>query len=373
MAGDWIRMRLELWTHPKFLSLCEALIFDEERPGLLIYTCGAENLGIGCYPVSEDPVTTRALQCVTECALRDVTMVTLLRVWGAVNSHCKVVGTDAVCSPMALSTIDLISGVEGFGEALKSVGWVVEREDNTLVFPNFCEYNSPACVRPTPKTNAQRQREFRERKKEKRDGVTRVTKVTRDERREDERRDEPPLPPLGCNGGGGISPSAGAEEKTPIPRTPPQDSLVVDWGFAPEEAAELRERPGISPADEALWRQHLVGVRAKGRVLDPMAYTKSLMRRHRTPQDASGTLAAAAATKPEDPEKRRALEARVQSLATAAGLGSDIVDSQRRSWGVGDGGLYGVHGFRPYCGISLADLESLAAGANGSAAQVGER
>jgi hypothetical protein len=190
MAGDWIKMRSELFTHPKFLSLCSKLIYDEDEVGLLIYTCG-DALGLDVFPPSKQSITDRALRCVTEKALRDVTLAALLRVWCVTNAHCKVIENDAIMSPLDLDDLDLIAGFRGFGLALKFVGWVIEIDDNSLVFPNFLEFNEPACLRVNPKTNAERQREFRAR----RTSVTDVTKSNgREEKRREEKRIQSPSP-----------------------------------------------------------------------------------------------------------------------------------------------------------------------------------
>jgi hypothetical protein len=88
---------------------------------------------------------------------------------------------------------------------MKSAGWVIEDNlRNVLIFPNFCEYNEPACLRHKPKSNAARQKEFRERKakelKTEKDTVTSVTKRNdREEKRREEKKEEirTPLPPKG--------------------------------------------------------------------------------------------------------------------------------------------------------------------------------
>lgn len=190
MAGDWIKMRGELLTHPRFLSLCSALIYRADPPGLLVYVCGADALDIGVMPPRTDSVTERALRIVTERALRDVTALTLLRVWCAVNSHCKVRGSDAVMKPMSLSDLDDVAGFEGFAEALKSVGWVRPGDDNSLLFPNFLEFNEPACLRRIPKTNAERQRLFRKKHPSKQRPKQRVTRSNESNAREEKRREE---------------------------------------------------------------------------------------------------------------------------------------------------------------------------------------
>jgi len=193
MAGDWIKWRTELLTHPRFMSLCGILIYGE-NPGMLIYACG-DALGIGAYPPSDETVTTRALRCVTEDALRCVTMCALLRVWSAVNAHCKIQNNDAVMAPMTLLDIDGIAGFDDFAEALSQVGWVSVGGDNSLIFPNFLDFNEPACLRRPSMTNAERQKAYRMRL----ESVTpRYVRYAREEksREEKSRKKNSPVSPL---------------------------------------------------------------------------------------------------------------------------------------------------------------------------------
>lgn len=167
MAGDWIKMRNELWTHPKFIALANLLIYPTDDCGMLAYACNRDALQASATPSSNESVTDAALHHVTKRALRDVTMCALLRVWCAVNAHCKVVGEDAVCAPMGVSDLDDIAGFSGFGQALAAVGWVDHDEAaEALIFRNFMEFNEPAVLRSRQtKTNAERQAAFRARKK----------------------------------------------------------------------------------------------------------------------------------------------------------------------------------------------------------------
>jgi hypothetical protein len=51
MAGDWIKMRGELFTHPKFIALSNCLIFsDKASQPFLTYVCGEDALDIGVLP-----------------------------------------------------------------------------------------------------------------------------------------------------------------------------------------------------------------------------------------------------------------------------------------------------------------------------------
>lgn len=226
MAGDWIKMRAELYTHPRFIALCSALIFNEQWPGMLVYTCG-DALEIGVMPPSHRTVTERALRCVTERALCDVTMGALLRVWCSVNAHCKVRESDAVMSPMNLPDLDRIAGFSDFGAALESVGWVRVDDANTLIFPHFLEFNEPACLRHTPLTNAERQRNLRARRK----GLSTtstppVTRVTKSNGREEKRREDTiPSVPNGTEG----ATAAPARAARPIRKETWLDRLNTVW------------------------------------------------------------------------------------------------------------------------------------------------
>ncbi len=180
MAADWIKMRGELMTHPKFLSLCSSLLSGEGREGLLEYACGSTRNGRNeCH---ESCVTIR------DIALNDVTLCALLKVWMGVNSHCKVSGTDAIMQPMRVHDIDNVTGIRGFGEAMVSVGWVRVHDRNSLLFPNFLEFNEPASLRRKPLTSAERQRLFRSRKAAESDMSRNVTDVTKCNDRRDETR-----------------------------------------------------------------------------------------------------------------------------------------------------------------------------------------
>lgn len=239
MAGDWIKMRGALWTHPKFLSLASHLSFSGD-PGMLVYACGEDALGIGAVPASDRSLSEEALRHVTERALRDVTMGALLRVWCCVNEHCQVNHDDAICTPMSMFELDDVAGFRGFGEALKLVGWlVVVDDDKSLLFPNFCEFNEPVCLRrSTPKTNAERQAEYRARKA--------VTKSNGSNGREEKIREEK------------------INKKEPSGSLSPADEIVSTWnataGVAPvrkltdARLAHLRKRLRDSSWD---WRAAL--------------------------------------------------------------------------------------------------------------------
>lgn len=233
MSYEWIKMRSDLWVNPKFLSLVNHLVYwnedDNDPHGIFGYTCQPDAICTDVYPRNESnaTVTDKALRIVTLAALRDVTMCALLRVWHAVNKFSKVVGEDAVCSPMCVLDLDAIAGFEGFGNAMLKVGWVEASEDcKSLTFKNFCEFNEPAILRKRPsKTTAERQADWRARQKQKDPAKDPVTSVTKSNARKEKIREEknttktPPNPPQGV---------APTEPEPDLPPPTPDPEPVTD-------------------------------------------------------------------------------------------------------------------------------------------------
>jgi hypothetical protein len=177
MAGDWIKMQTELLSHPRLIRMYRHLVYGESL-GFLSFVCGEDAIGVDAHPsLSCDEIVTRALRHVRHTALQRVALSLLLDVWCYVNAHCKVTGCDAVMSPMSVDDIDIMIGVEGFGDAMLVAGWIQQDEANdSLIFPNFCEHNEPACVRREAKSGAQRTREYRQRKQTEGETSQRVTR-----------------------------------------------------------------------------------------------------------------------------------------------------------------------------------------------------
>ena len=77
-----------------------------------------------------------------------------MEVWGWAQEQT----IDGLIAGMNVADLSSIIGVEGIGEAMKAVGWIVE-SDNCLQFPNWDRFNSlPAKKRLS---NAERQRKFK--------------------------------------------------------------------------------------------------------------------------------------------------------------------------------------------------------------------
>ncbi len=180
MAGDWIKMRTDLYRDPKVCLMAEKL------------------LGVTCDGISN------VTRNVTRNTMRNACVGALLSVWGVMRHRGVRNGDDLACYGVGLWVLDDISDMPLFGDAMESVGWVVEN-DQGLIFPRFFdEYN----VEPDGKNkskNAERQARYREKKRLGVDAKSNVTSnVTRNvtvtpREEERERREEinPPLPPKG--------------------------------------------------------------------------------------------------------------------------------------------------------------------------------
>jgi hypothetical protein len=180
MAGDWIKMRPSLMTSPKVNGIARIL----ERDFAVGRSLSTGNNGV----MSE---------IVTRNVMRNVTVASLLVIWGAANEHT----TDGVFRNADLSDLDDMVGIPGFGEAMATVGWAeYDAEEGTVILPNFTEYNTSGRERSgAAKTAAQRQKEYRERKRNadvmpEGDAESDVTSDVTRNRREEKRREENKTP-----------------------------------------------------------------------------------------------------------------------------------------------------------------------------------
>lgn len=196
MAGDWIKMRTNIRRHPKVIAMSRHLARNRD-----FINWWSNPMNVTC----RDSVT----EIVTFEIVTRVTVSGLLELWGAINTVAK---GDLHIPYMAITDLDDITGIPGFGDAMGAVGWVSDISEDSaqgLVFPNFSEFNKPESERKPAKTDAERAKEYRDRKKESSvtDQHKNVTKKSdeshgksRDieKRREDIKdKDKPPLPPKG--------------------------------------------------------------------------------------------------------------------------------------------------------------------------------
>lgn len=216
MAGDWIKMRTSLVTSPKVNGIARILERSTEVGRMLTH---------GHNTTLSDVVTRNVT--------RNVTVSLLLTIWSAANEHTR----NGVFENADLSDIDDIVGVPGFGSALSTVGWAIhDEQNNCVILPNFNEYNTSGDMRSaSAKTNAQRQKEFRERKKHQESNVTpNVTNNVTDNRREEKRRED--INPERERAGDSQSGENTSGNYTPPPATPPkpqEDDFGTGMDFGP--------------------------------------------------------------------------------------------------------------------------------------------
>lgn len=161
MAGDWIKMRTDLYRDPKVSVIADGLMaHDSELSRYVNQHCQRD-------------------MTVTRNVMRNVTVGALVSVWGVMRQRGKRNGDDLVCHAVTPLVIDDIAELPGFGAAMALVGWVVQTSEG-IVFPRFFdEYN----VSPEEKTKSQgaeRQRRYRDRKSQQSDVTNDVTRDVTD-------------------------------------------------------------------------------------------------------------------------------------------------------------------------------------------------
>lgn len=96
MAGDWIKMRLDLQTHPKIVRILSATASDKFR------VVGG-----------------------------------LHAVWSVFDTH----SADGKLDGYSPETLDHVIGWPGFSAAMMAAGWLTQNDDSSLSLPEFDEHN----------------------------------------------------------------------------------------------------------------------------------------------------------------------------------------------------------------------------------------
>lgn len=181
MAGDWIKMRTDLYRDPKVCVMADILLdLDSELAQYINQNFQRD-------------------MTVTRNVMRNAVVGALVSVWGVMRLRGKRDNIDLICTGANIHILDDISDLQGFGLAMKEVGWVVTSDendqygDNVLVFPSFFEdYN----VDPTDaakEKNKERQRRFREKDSSDKENSNAKSNVTHNAditHREEKRREE---------------------------------------------------------------------------------------------------------------------------------------------------------------------------------------
>ena len=157
MAGDWIKMRGNLWDDPRVASLCDL-------------TDSTEGPVIGA----------------------------LYWLWAAADQHTE----DGFMPGLTLRQIDRKTGLQGFGAALCSIGWLEERADGVTIV-KFSDHNGQSAKRrcsdaqrkatvrnvsasdaDKKRTDAELEIEEEKRREEEKQRLERAQKAREDEERE---------------------------------------------------------------------------------------------------------------------------------------------------------------------------------------------
>lgn len=167
MAGDWIKMRTDLYRNPKVCIIAD-LLLDKDGP-------------LAAF-VNQH---TQRDMAVTRNVMRNVTVGALVSVWGILRHRGQRSENDLVVPGCTLAVVDDIADLPGFGEALGEVGWAEESE-NGLVLPRFFDEMNVDPSEELRLKNAERQRRHRERKKA---VESNVTVTSQSNGREEKRRE----------------------------------------------------------------------------------------------------------------------------------------------------------------------------------------
>jgi len=196
MAGDWIKMRASLQTHPKVVTLMSHIKCDKHT------VIGA-----------------------------------LHAAWSVFDEHTED-GTLEGYTPFAL---DQVIGREGFSEALIAVGWLAYDGDQTLSVPEFDEHNGASAKR---RVEATKRKQMSRKKCDK--------NVTREEKRREESKKGDSVP----KGTGANAPSSNQSDTPVDPSKALWDlwvGYVGDSSYNRSMLAKLIADHGEAEVREAVW------------------------------------------------------------------------------------------------------------------------
>ena len=205
MAGDWIKMRADLHTHPKVVRMASALKADR------------------------------------------------LRIVGGLHSAwClfDVHSVDGLLDGYSADTLDDLIGFPGFSRAMMAVGWL-EENGESLVMPRFEAHNGQSAKRRAQ--DADRKRNVRKASASEAD-----KKRTREEKRREDIKDNP------HTGGEKISPvdnSAGGGEPDPDANNAMLNGYIAPGGMG--EFGKFQMRDNWKPDPQFIQRAALWGITLK--------------------------------------------------------------------------------------------------------------
>jgi hypothetical protein len=230
MASNWIKMRVSLASDPAVIAMADFLAEQREFMDWL-----TDPVRRSCNETAYEHVTRNVTVAVTVNAL--------LAFWGVANEVGKPEGDDLLVRHASLDSADEASGVPCFGLAMQFVDWAIPEEvdgKRVLRLPKFLINNVPAEDR-SKKTNADRQKRFREKQASLGNAQSNVTHNVTVTHREEKRR----------------------EEKKELQREVLPDWLPADkWQDFVDHRKAIR-KPMTDKARERMLR-HLADLKAKG-------------------------------------------------------------------------------------------------------------
>lgn len=125
MPESWIKLRSDLENDPRVHRM--AAHIAKTAPEYFLRQQARDLFG-------------SVTESVTRNALRDVTVMGLVRIWITANEHT----TNGTFHHATLDYLDDLARIPGFGAAMQLVGWAVYNDVNaTVTLPNFTEHNAP--------------------------------------------------------------------------------------------------------------------------------------------------------------------------------------------------------------------------------------
>jgi hypothetical protein len=264
MAGDWIKMRTDLYRDPKVCQMAD-IIMGEDSPL-------SQYVNQNCQ---RDMAVTRNVT-------RNVTVGALVSVWGVCRTRGSRVGDDLVIEKVTAGIVDDISEIPGFSIAMMEVGWLIEDEDR-VVFPRFFEDWNVDPKGENKEKNAERQRRFRDKKKEGAAVTSNVTRnVTVTHREEGEREREESRNISSRKGDSqGKAFDSGSRSDSPASPDPPRASARMHWLaavdplFSKESKQRLSDKTSSERMfDELIWEEDADTPRAADRYRKALALVK---------------------------------------------------------------------------------------------------
>ena len=148
MAIDWIKMRVDLQSHPKVVRILSAM-----RPNDVHNKTDKFRVIGGLHAV-----------------------------WSVFDAHCE----DGILNGYTPETLDHVIGWDGFSGAMIGVGWLIENNGVSLAMPEFSEHNGQS---------AKRRAEDQKRKRDSRSSTESVRNLSANDSdkkrtREEKRREE---------------------------------------------------------------------------------------------------------------------------------------------------------------------------------------